>query len=150
MLNNAIFATLHFVAVFGIVATLFCEWMTIAATPTYAEARRLQWCDRWYGISAIVVLLVGFARVFYFEKGKEFYLANPFFYAKLGLFLVIGLLSIYPTVRFIKWGTHTKQGLAPMVTDREYRIIKSLLNAQLILLLCMALSASLMARGIGM
>jgi len=150
MIINALFAAAHFVAVFGVVATLFFEWMTINPTPTYAEAKRLQLCDRWYGVSAVVVIVVGFARVFHFEKGKEFYFANPFFHTKLGLFVVIGLLSIYPTVRFIKWGAQTKKGLPPIVAEREYKLIKVLLSVQLILLVGMAISASLMARGVGM
>jgi len=150
MTINALFAAAHFIAVFGIVATIFFEWMTISPTPSYIEARRLQLCDRWYGLSAVVILVVGFARVFHFEKGKEFYFANPFFHAKLGLFVLIGLLSIYPTVRFIKWGAQTKQGLPPVVTQHEYKTIKALLSVQLVLLIGMAFCASFMARGIGM
>lgn len=150
MVINALFAAAHFLAVFGIVATLFFEWMTFSPKPSYIEAKRLQICDRWYGLCAVVILFVGFARVFHFEKGKEFYFANPFFHAKLGLFVVIGLLSIYPTIRFIKWSAQTKQGLAPIVTEREYRTIKALLSTQLILLVGVAICASLMAHGIGM
>lgn len=150
MIINALFAVAHFLAVFGIVATLFFEWMTISPTPTYAEARRLQLCDRWYGICAVLILVVGFARVFHFEKGSAFYFASPFFHAKLTLFVLIGLLSIYPTVRFIKWGAQTKQGLAPIVAEREYKTIKALLSTQLILLIGVAACASFMARGIGM
>ncbi|HEX2583606.1 MAG TPA: DUF2214 family protein [Steroidobacteraceae bacterium] len=150
MTINALFAAAHFIAVFGIVATIFFEWMTISPTPSYIEARRLQLCDRWYGLSAVVILVVGFARVFHFEKGKAFYFANPFFHAKLGLFVLIGLLSIFPTVRFIKWGAQTKQGLPPVVTQHEYKTIKALLSVQLVLLIGMAFCASFMARGIGM
>jgi putative membrane protein len=150
MTINALFAAAHFLAVFGIVATLFFEWMTISPTLSYIEAKRLQVCDRWYGLSAVVILIVGFARVLHFEKGKEFYFANPFFHAKLGLFVAIGLLSIYPTVRFIKWGAQTKQGLAPVVAEREYKAIKALLSVQLVLLMGVAVCASFMARGIGM
>jgi putative membrane protein len=146
----ALFAAAHFIAVFGIVATLFFEWMTIGPTPSYVEARRLQICDRWYGLSAVVLLIVGFARVLHFEKGKEFYFANPFFHAKLGLFILVGLLSIYPTVRFIKWGAQTRQGLPPVVGQREYKTIKAVLSAQLVLLIGIVVCASFMARGIGM
>src|SRR5471032_1689109 len=91
MITSALFAFLHFAAVFGIVATLFLEWQTMSPTPSYAEARRIQACDRWYGILAGVVLIVGFLRVFYFEKGHAFYEASPYFHAKLGLFILIGL-----------------------------------------------------------
>lgn len=150
MTISALFAFLHFAAVFGIVATIFLEWQTMSPSPTLAEARRLQRCDRWYGIFAVVVLVVGALRVFYFEKGLAFYIRNPFFNAKLGLFVLVGLLSIYPTIRFIKWSAQTRQGLAPVVSQGEYRNIMMVLRIEVVLLLGVALCASFMARGIGL
>ena len=150
MINSALFAFLHFRAVFGIFATVFFEWQTMSRTPTHAEARRIQACDRWFGIFAAVVLVAGFLRDFYFEKGKAFYFSNPYFHAKLTLFVLVGLLSIYPTIRFIKWGAQTKQGPAPLVPAAEHARIMLMLRAELVLLLGMALCASLMARGVGL
>lgn len=150
MMPNALFAFLHFAAVFGVVATLFLEWQTFSRNPTHAEARRIQRCDLWYGIFAGVVLVAGLLRVFFFEKGLAYYMANPFFHAKLGLFVVIGLLSIYPTIRFLKWRPQTRNGLAPTVSEQEYRRILFVLRLEMVLLLCMALCASLMARGVGL
>ena len=150
MLTSSAFAFLHFLAVFGIFAIVFLQWQTMSAAPSLAEAKRIQSNDRWYGILAGVVLVVGFLRVFYFEKGRAFYTANPFFHAKLTLFVLVGLLSIYPTVRFIKWRAQTKQGLAPVVPPAEYRRIVLVLRVELVLLLAMAICASLMARGVGL
>jgi putative membrane protein len=150
MVIRAVFAFLHFLAVFGIFATVFLEWQTMSRAPSLAEAKRIQRCDTWYGIFAAAVLIVGFLRVYYFEKGSAFYFASPFFHAKLGLFLLAGLLSIYPTVRFIKWRAQTNQGSAPVVSEREYRRIMAVLRTELLLLLGVALCASLMARGVGL
>jgi len=146
---SALFAFLHFFAVFGIFAALVLQWLTMSPTPTVAEARRIQISDRWYGIFALVVLVVGFLRVYFFEKGRAFYGANPFFEAKLALFLAVGLLSIYPTIRYLKWRARTKQGLAPLLAANEYRSIVAVLRVELVLLLATALCASLMARGVG-
>jgi putative membrane protein len=150
MVIRSLFAFLHFLAVFGIVATVFLEWQTMSSAPTFAEARRIQVSDRWFGVFAMAVLVVGLLRVFYFEKGKAFYASSPFFHAKLTLFVLVGLLSIYPTIRFIKWGAQTKQGLAPVVSAVEYKRIMLMLRAELVLLLGVALCASLMARGVGL
>jgi putative membrane protein len=144
------FAFLHFAAVFGVFATVFLEWQTMSRAPTFAEARRIQVCDAWYGISAGAVLVVGFLRVYYFEKGPAFYFASPFFHAKMTLFILAGLLSIYPTIRFLKWRAQTRQGQAPVVADGEYKWIMVILRAELVLLLGVALCASLMARGVGL
>ena len=149
MTISALFAFLHFLAVFAVVATVFLVWQTMSRTPTLAEARRIQVADRWFGLFAMMVLVVGFLRVYYFEKGAAFYSSNPFFRAKLALFIGVGLLSIYPTIRFIKWRAQTSQGTAPVVGESEYRRIVVMLRLELVLLLAMALCASLMARGVG-
>ena len=147
---SALFAFLHFVAAFGIVAVVFLEWRTMSPAPTLAEAKRLQACDRWYGVFAGLVLVVGFLRLMYFEKGRDFYLGNPAFHAKLGLFLLAGLLSIYPTLRFIRWRAQTRQGTAPAVSQREYGLIMLMLRGEMAALVGVLLCASLMARGIGL
>ena len=146
---SALFAFFHFLAVFGIFAAIVLQWQTMSPTPSLAEARRIQASDRVYGMLAVIVLVVGFLRVYHFEKGKAFYAANPFFQAKLMLFLGVGLLSIYPTIRFLKWRAQTRQGLAPVVAANEYRVIMALLRIEVLLLLATALCASLMARGVG-
>lgn len=150
MAVNAFFAFLHFVAVFGVVATVFLEWQTLTPAPTRAEALRIQRCDRWYGMFALLLVVVGLLRVYYFEKGRAFYFANAFFNAKLAMFVLVGLISIYPTVRFIKWRAQTRQGGAPTVSAVEHRRILWVLRAELVLLLAAALCASLMARGVGL
>jgi putative membrane protein len=149
MMGSAFFSFLHFVAVFGIVGTLVTEWAILSETPTHREARLLQTCDRWYGIFAGAILIVGFLRVFYFEKGSAYYFANPFFAAKIGLFVVIGLLSIYPTLRFIRWRGPMRDGQAPVVPAAEFKRLRNVLRLELVLLLGMVLCAALMARGIG-
>jgi putative membrane protein len=150
MVISALFAFLHFLAVFGVFSTVFFEWQAMSHAPTYVEAKRIQLCDRWFGIFAGVVLIVGFLRVYYFEKPKAFYFTNAFFNAKLTLFLLVGLLSIYPTIRFIKWRAQTNQGLAPTLSTVEFKRIMAVLRAELVLLLGVAVCASLMARGVAL
>jgi len=150
MVTSAFFAFLHFLAVFGVVATVFLEWQTMTPAPSHAEARRIQRCDRWYGMFAMLLVAVGLLRVYFFEKGKAFYFGNPIFNAKMTLFILVGLVSIYPTIRFIKWRAQMRQGAAPVVSAEEYRRIMMSLRAELLLLLATALCASLMARGVGL
>lgn len=148
MFASSFIAFLHFVFAFGIVASLFFEWFTFSRTPTLREARQLAQADRWYGAFAMGLLAVGAVRVVYFEKGWEFYKAMPFFHLKLTLFVVIGLLSIYPTISFARWRSALNAGQAPQVSEQQYRRISRLLGLQLILLVPLLLSASLMAKGV--
>src|SRR6187402_1015898 len=108
MLLSSLVSFIHFAAVFGIVGTLVFEWLSFTPQPTLAEARRLAAADRWYGISAMSLLVAGFVRAYWFEKGMAYYQANPLFAIKLGLFLAMGLLSIIPTLRFLRWRPELK------------------------------------------
>jgi putative membrane protein len=147
---SAFFSFLHFVAVFGIVGTVVVEWAVLTQAPTYREARLLQLCDRWYGIFAVTVLVAGLLRVFYFEKGSAYYFANAFFQAKIGLFVAVGLLSIYPTVRFIKWRAQLSDGRPPVVPVAAYKAIRAALSIELVLLVLIVWCAALMARGVSL
>jgi putative membrane protein len=149
MLASSLVAYLHFVSAFGLVATLFFEWFTFSRTPTALDAKRLALADRWYGLFAVVLLVVGFTRAYAFGKGFDFYLHSPFFHLKLTLFVLIGLLSIYPTIRFMRWRPDIQAGRAPQVTAAQHRIISRSLAAQMLLLLLLLLAASLMAHGVG-
>jgi putative membrane protein len=147
MIASSLVAALHFIAAFGIAATLFLEWLTFSRAPTLAEAKRIALADRWYGLFAMLLLVVGFVRAAHFEKGWSH---SPFFHLKLTLFVLVGLLSIYPTVRFIRWAPALKAGKAPEVTEREHTLISRLLAVQMALLVLIVIAASLMAHGVGL
>lgn len=149
LVANSLVAFAHFIAAFGLVATVFFEWFTFSRAPTVQEARRLVVADRLYGGFAAVLLVAGFARALWFEKGWAFYKGSPFFHVKLTLFVVMGLLSIYPTIQFIRWAPALRAGGAPVVTDRQFAIISRSLALQLVAAVGVLLSASLMAHGVG-
>jgi len=52
---SALFAFLHFIAVFGIFAVVVLQWQTMSPAPTLAEAKRIQVSDRWFGMLAVGV-----------------------------------------------------------------------------------------------
>jgi len=149
-MTNALVAALHFIGVFGVIATVFAEWVIFNPIPTVAEARRLQRCDAWYGLSALLVMAAGGLRVFYFEKGSAFYLGNPVFHLKMALFIGVGLLSIYPTVVFIRWRKATRSDTAPTMPPEQAKRIALLLRLEVLLLVAMIVAASIMAKGIGL
>ena len=100
---SALFAFLHHFAAFALVSAIAVEFILIRQEMNVALARRLAIADAVLGISAGIVLVVGLLRVFYFEKGAAFYFSNAAFIAKLVLFVLVALLSIYPTVKFLRW-----------------------------------------------
>src|SRR6201999_1236588 len=104
MYGSALMAFLHHLAAFTVVGSLAVEVALFKPPLTVAQARRLQRADQIFGASAGVVLVVGLLRVIYFEKGAGYYFTNAFFLTKFSLFILAGLLSIYPTMLFISWG----------------------------------------------
>lgn len=144
-----LFAFLHHLAAFALVAALAVELALLRGELTATRARQLVSADRIYGISAGLILVIGFARVFFFEKGAHYYFHSIAFIAKLSLFVLVGLLSIYPTMQFLSWRTEVKAGRAPAVPHEKARRLRSIIHLQLALIAVLILCAALMARGIG-
>lgn len=150
LIIHSIMASLHHLAAFTVAATLIYEFVAYRKGLGIEEARRIQRVDLAYGISAGLVVLVGLLRVFFFEKGANFYTHNPMFWIKMGLFVIIGLLSIYPTIRFIKWNSFISAGQAPEIPEDEFKRIRFLLSLELVGLVLILFAAPAMTRGIGM
>jgi putative membrane protein len=146
---SALFAFLHHVAAFTLVGALAVEFASIRGELTVARARTLQLADAAVGVSAAVVLLVGGLRVFYFEKGSEYYFHSAPFIAKVGIFVLVALLSIYPTVEFVSWTKALEQGRVPEVGPRKLRTMRALIHWELAGVVALLLCAALMARGAG-
>lgn len=147
---SAIMAFLHHVFAFTLVACVVYEFIAYRKGLTVEEARRLQRADLMYGISAGLLLVVGLLRVFYFEKGPAFYSQSPFFWLKMSTFLIVALLSIDPTVRYIRSNKTLQEGDALEISEKEFKRTRLLLTLEIIGLAVILFSAAFMARGIGM
>lgn len=146
---NALFAFLHHVAAFALVATLAVELVLIRDEISLAQARKLRMVDAIYGASAGTLLVIGFLRVMYFEKGPVYYFHSAPFIAKLSLFAMVGLLSITPTREFASWKKAVEQGQIPIVSDTRKRLIRKIIHWELMGVMLILLCAALMAKGVG-
>ena len=146
---SPLFAFVHHAAAFALVSALVLELVLVKDELTVKTAQRLQKADMAFGIAAGVLLAVGIARVFYFEKGASYYFHNAPFIAKLSLFLVVGLISIYPTAIFLSWRKSARQGKAPSATPAQLRTIRAIVHFELLGVVLILLCAALMAKGIG-
>lgn len=150
MVTTALMAFLHHLLAFTLTACLVYEFIAYRRNMSIAEIRRIQRVDLAFGISAGLLVLVGLLRVYFFEKGVNFYFNNPFFWVKMTAFLAVGLLSIDPTIRYIRWNRILRQNEVPEISEPEYKRTRLLLWLEVIGIAVILLAAPMMARGIGM
>ena len=140
---DALLATLHWLAIGGLAATLFAEWLLLRWQIPLQQPARLSQVDLFYFLAALAALATGLLRLFFGAKGVSFYTGQPVFWLKIGLYVVIGLISLAPTQRFSRWrkGSET-------VTSAGIAAAQRLVSLQLLLLLGFPLLASAMARAL--
>ena len=141
-------AYLHFIALIGTVGLLVAE-MTLCRPGIVGDAlHRLKRIDIGFGAFAGATLVTGALRAFWGVKGSAFYLSNPVFHAKVGIFVLVGLLSIVPTIRFIRWSKAAARAEAAP-NAAAVASVRRWLHAEIGLLTLLPLLAAIMARGIG-
>ncbi len=137
---------LHFISIFAIVGSLVSEHLLLKKELTRAEITRLSKIDAVYGIAALTLLGAGLTLwLGGIGKPTEFYSKNWIFHTKITLYVIIGLLSIYPTVFFIQKRKGDQNEIVPIPKS-----IFWMLRFELLLLFIIPLLAGLMAKGKGM
>ena len=144
---STLFAFLHHVCAFTLVSAIAIEFALIRGELTLASTRRLQVTDLVYGIAAGALLVVGLLRVFFFEKGPEYYFHSHAFHAKLGIFIFVGVMSIVPTLEFLSWRGALKAGQIPVIDAGKRKLIAAIIHGELAGIAIILLCAAIMARG---
>jgi putative membrane protein len=146
MIWPIVVAWVHYVAVMLLVASLLGEHLALKPDLTAAEAGTLQRLDIIYGGSATLVLVTGIMRM-YLEKGTAYYIHNGPFHALLGVFVVVALLSIYPTVVFLRWRAETRARRGQQLAGGQFKKLQMILRAEMTLMLLAPFFATWMAHG---
>ena len=144
---STLFAFFHHVAAFTLVSAVAIEFVLIRQALTIDTARRLQVTDAVLAAAAGILLVVGLLRVFYFEKGPDYYFSSHAFMTKFAVFLVLAGLSAIPTLEFRAWRKAMRAGQSPTVSAKKLRIVRSVIHGELIGIVIILLCAAIMARG---
>src|SRR5215470_13658937 len=115
MLLAAFVAALHYLALAVGFGSVFARGLRLRdlrrSSPNDEVLARLFRADSAWGIAALFWLGTGLVRVFGgLEKSSAFYLRNGFFLLKMGLFVAVLALEIFPMVTFIRWRTARAKG----------------------------------------
>ncbi len=149
MTLEAILAYLHILAILTMVVFIsseaaICrsEWMNARVV------ERLVRVDLIYGIAAVLVLASGLARTYWGFKGGGWYWTNWLLHLKIGMFVVVALMSIKPTLMYRRWrrelrATGALPGDAQITDARKWVMIQAHIIA------IIPIAAVFLARGFG-
>jgi len=87
--TDLVLAILHHLLAFSLAGIVAAEFVLVRNEMSAATLARLARIDRHYGLIALLVVIVGAARVVYGLKGWEFYVYNWVFWAKMATFAAV-------------------------------------------------------------
>lgn len=147
MLHFTALAIIHHVLVFGLVIILAMQLSGVRAQTL--DLSRLSRLDAGYGMTAVLVIAIGIARVVWGEKGWDFYQTNPFFWAKIATYASIGLISIMPTLAFMGWSRARRQDANWQPDPIEIKRTAAWIRLEILLIFPLVAFAAAMARWAG-
>ena len=129
--------------------SLISEHLILKPGISKSQIRSLAMVDLIYGISAGIVLVTGLLRWFVADpKGAAFFNTNPLFHIKVTLFVILAVLSIFPTLKFLKWRKQVINGEDVDVTENDAKKQLMIIRIELLLLAIIPLLAVMVAGGI--
>ncbi|MDM0081526.1 DUF2214 family protein [Variovorax sp. J31P179] len=149
MTLEAILAYLHLLAILTMVVFIaseaaLCrvEWLNAAVVERLAKV------DRVYGTAAVAVIATGVARTWWGMKGTAWYWTNPLLHLKLTLFVIVGVISIFPAIRYLRW-RQALRTTGALPAEAEIRKTRKLVMIQAHIIAVIPLAAVFLARGFG-
>jgi len=149
MTLEAILAYLHLLAILTMVVFISSEaalcrvqWLNAAVVERLAKV------DLVYGIAAIMVLATGVARTVWGVKGTSWYWTNPLLHVKLTLFIIVGVISIFPTMTYFRW-RKALRATGALPAEADILKTRKLVMIQAHLIALIPLVAVFLARGFG-
>ncbi|MHA6299538.1 DUF2214 family protein [Devosia sp. CAU 1758] len=146
---DLVLASAHHLAVFTFVALFAAKFSLLRPGLSGKLVTQLAKLDAAYGGVAGLVIVVGILRVVFGATGYEYYLGNHAFWGKMAAFLVMGLLTIPPTMAFRRWAKAGEGQADYAPPASEIATNRRFLHLQAGILLLIPIFAAAMARGYG-
>lgn len=148
--KNAFVAYIHYLGIILCFGALLFERIFLKVDLNRKEVISMIVADVIYGIAGLAILITGILRVRYFGQGGDFYLSNPIFWFKVTLYIIVGLLSLYPTTQYLLWAIPLSKNELPIISDKIVKRFKFIISTELACFAIIPFFATLMARGIGL
>ena len=147
---SALVAYVHYLGIILCCGALIFERFILKINLSKNETISIIIADVIYGIAGLAILITGILRVKYYGQGGEFYTSNPIFWVKILLYILIGLISLYPTTTYILWAIPLSKNKLPIISDNLVKRFKLIIMTELIGFAVIPFFATLMSRGIGL
>ena len=148
--KSAIVAYVHYLGIILCFGSLLFERLTLKVDLNRNETISMIIADVVYGLAGVAILITGILRVRYFGQGGDFYTSNPIFWIKVSLYILVGLLSLYPTITYILWSIPLSKNKLPQISEDLVKRFKFIITTELVGFATIPFFATLMARGIGL
>ena len=147
---SALVAYVHYLGIIICFGALMFERIMLKINLSKNETISIIIADLVYGIAGLAILITGILRVKYYGQGGEFYTGNPIFWVKVSLYIVIGLISLYPTTTYILWAIPLSRNNLPIISENLVKRFRLIITTELVGFLVIPFFATLMSRGIGL
>jgi len=148
--KSAFVAYVHYLGIILCFGSLIYERIALKTDLNKRETISIIIADAIYGIAGLAILITGILRVKYFGQGSEFYTNNPIFWIKVSLYILVGLISLYPTITYVLWAIPLSKNKLPVITDNLVQRFNLIITTELVGFAIIPFFATLMARGIGL
>ena len=148
--KSALVAYVHYLGIILCFGALMFERIILKINLSKNETISILIADVIYGIAGLAILITGILRVKYYGQGGEFYTGNPIFWFKISLYIVIGLISLYPTTTYILWAIPLSKNKLPVISENLIKRFKLIIFTELVGFAIIPFFATLMSRGIGL
>lgn len=146
-------AAIHLLALGLGLGAVIARGTALRESPSNAALRRAFRSDSTWGIAAVLWISTGLWRLLAgIEKPTAYYLANPVFHAKIGLFVLILILESWPMITLIRWRRSFGAGESAerlMASSGAGRRIAMLSHIEAFVVVLMVFVATALARGSG-
>lgn len=141
-------ASVHLLALGIGLGAVFARARALQTVRQRPRLRTVFLANNLWGVAAVLWLVTGLWRAFGgLEKGTVHYLRHPLFHAKLGLFVVVLALEIWPMITLIKWRLAARRGEPVSLKGASGMARVSYVEALVVVL--MVFLAAGIARGLG-
>ena len=147
---SALVAYVHYLGIMLCFGVLIFERIILKINLNKNETISIIIADVIYGIAGLAILITGILRVKYYGQGGDFYTSNPIFWLKVSLYIVIGLISLYPTITYILWAIPLSKNKLPVISENLVKRFKLIILTELVGFAVIPFFATLMTRGIGL